>query len=713
MTKITKTKTTANIKASIKAKTDLATQHQGSQSDLLAREYLQILSDLSKSRPKASPSEPAVSDEHDGELDNGKQHGQLVIRPDVALTAVLLARAVERQPGLDQRLKSGAVIVVRLDSDAQSGCVRTILSKCAIGKKAAEHISYIGNQASSFYLIAGEKSDRNLVRTSDLSLALSQGVTIIGLVDPKNKTLPQLLLDCAECELVLDRPDPAAITLALSYATKWTFIPDLAPETAELVTPTDLVASVRPNWSHEDAFNHIRKMVSQRAKDGTRPRVPVRVEPGLEDLHGYGAAKTWGLGAAEDLRDYANGKISWDDCSHRGLLLSGPPGVGKTLFAQAFAKTTGLKLISTSVADWNAGDHLSGTLRAIKNVFAAARAAQPSILFIDELDGISSRARVRNEYAEYWAQIVNLLLEELQGASGSNEGVIVLGATNFPDMIDPAVLRSGRIDQHIRIGLPDYADLVGIYRYCLGSTTFDEDALSRLASSSIGSSGADIDAYVHRAKSAARRNNEPLSERLILAQIGSIHLNLSAKQLRRIAIHESGHAVMHYVTGYGTFNHLALTKSGGQMGIEVPMYGHAGQSDIETAILIVLAGYAAEELVFGQPSLGYANGEDSDLKTATTLAVARQLAFEDHVAFTGSFSDALTAIPGMYKSVGDCTRKAIEDAKRMLGKELPLLQELADALQRAHHLDKSAFDRICAEHGHTHRHQVIQLKEAI
>lgn len=134
---------------------------------------------------------------------------------------------------------------------------------------------------------------------------------------------------------------------------------------------------------------------------------------------------------------------------------------------RALAKSAGVPLIATSVADWNAASNLSGTLQAIRNVFGQAKRSAPAILFIDELDGISNRATLTGEYVEYWSQIVNLLLECLAGIE-DREGVVVLAATNHPQKIDAAILRAGCLGHHIALEKPDLVALAMIFRFHLG-----------------------------------------------------------------------------------------------------------------------------------------------------------------------------------------------------------------------------------------------------
>jgi len=125
------------------------------------------------------------------------------------------------------------------------------------------------------------------------------------------------------------------------------------------------------------------------------------------------------------------------------LLLSGPPGTGKTTFARALCNTLQVPLVATSAATWLEPGYLGDVLQCITATFAATRRA-PCILFIDELDNIGSRGRnTGKHYDDYWTSLINRLLELLDGAA-KTEGVIVVGATNLPDNMDPALLRSGR-----------------------------------------------------------------------------------------------------------------------------------------------------------------------------------------------------------------------------------------------------------------------------
>ncbi|MET3791904.1 ATP-binding protein [Aquamicrobium terrae] len=189
-----------------------------------------------------------------------------------------------------------------------------------------------------------------------------------------------------------------------------------------------------------------------------------RFIPRVETLSGYGEATAWAFDLKEDMALWRAGQLGWADMSAK-LLLSGPPGTGKTTFARALCNTLQVPLIATSVATWMEPGYLGDVLIRMNATFAEAEAAKPAILFVDEIDGINMRGSA-GEWTTYWDQIVNRLLELLDGASRS-DGVVVIGATNNPDRIDKALLRSGRLERHIVIPKPDTEALIGILRHHL------------------------------------------------------------------------------------------------------------------------------------------------------------------------------------------------------------------------------------------------------
>ncbi|MGR9343491.1 AAA family ATPase [Rhizobium leguminosarum] len=186
----------------------------------------------------------------------------------------------------------------------------------------------------------------------------------------------------------------------------------------------------------------------------------------VETLSGYGQARDWALDLKADLDDYRASILAWSEMSTK-LLLSGPPGTGKTTFARALCNSLQIPLVVTSVSTWLQGGHLNDVIDKMAKTFIEARAMAPAILFIDEIDGIGKRQPAEREYADYWNAIVNKALELLDGAVKS-EGLIIVGATNRPGDIDEAIKRSGRLETHIEIPKPDVPTLAEILAHHLG-----------------------------------------------------------------------------------------------------------------------------------------------------------------------------------------------------------------------------------------------------
>ncbi|WP_321337169.1 AAA family ATPase [Breoghania sp.] len=331
---------------------------------------------------------------------------------------------------------------------------------------------------------------------------------------------------------------------------------------------------------------------------------------------------------AVDLADWKAKKISWADVD-RGVLLVGDPGTGKTTFARALANSCGVPLVVGSLGAWQAAGHLGDLLDAMRGCFAKARKQTPCILFIDEIDGFGSRAAVRGDNASYQVQVINSLLECLDGIEG-REGVVVVGACNHPEMLDPAIVRAGRLDRVIRIPLPDQRAREQILKVHLGGELIGED-LGLIARLTDGMSGADLAKLVREARRKARRERRALRLPDLSSSLPRIE-RVTDDVLMGTAVHEAGHALVRRILCGDVIRLIevkheiiALPSSGGHLGrvlVGERASQQRGREDVLNDIASTLAGIAAEKLTFGDITIGSGGEPGSDLHLATVQAAA-------------------------------------------------------------------------------------------
>ncbi len=313
----------------------------------------------------------------------------------------------------------------------------------------------------------------------------------------------------------------------------------------------------------------------------------------------------------------------------KGVLLIGPPGTGKTLLARAIAGEAGVPFFSISGSDFVEMFVGVGASR-VRDLFGQGKKNAPCIIFIDEIDAVGRHrgAGLGGGHDER-EQTLNQLLVEMDGFE-SNEGVIIIAATNRPDVLDPAMLRPGRFDRHVTVNPPDLRGREAILRVHVRRVLLNSDVnLSVIARGTPGFSGADLENLVNEAALlAARRDGESvamqdfeLAKEKVLMGAERRSLILSEKERRITAFHEAGHALIAMLEEHSDPVHkVTIIPRGGALGVTVtlPMEDRycVSKDELLATITRAMGGRAAEELVFDHFSTGAAN----DLEKATKIA---------------------------------------------------------------------------------------------
>ena len=441
--------------------------------------------------------------------------------------------------------------------------------------------------------------------------------------------------------------------------------------------------------------------------------------PGYESVAGLESAKQ----ELQEIIDYLKAPEKFRALGAKmpkGILMMGPPGTGKTLLARATAAEAGVPFYSISGSEFIEMYVGVGASR-VRDMFKQARKEAPALIFIDEIDSVG---RVRgtgmgggNDERE---QTLNQVLAEMDGFS-ADEAVVVLAATNRPDVLDPALLRPGRFDRKIILELPQKKARRDILRVHTRATPLAEDVdMDRVVAATVGFSGADIENLVNEAAlHAARLNKQQLDnsdfdyarDRVVM---GAERKDLIvASERRRIACHEAGHALAAFYTEHSDpVQRVTIIPRGRALGMteQLPEEERHNLVDdyLRDRLIILLAGRGAEKQLFNNTSSGAAD----DLQQATKLA--------RHMVMNWGMSDALGPVGyrsgeahpflGMElsepKEYSEATADLIDkEVRKMLSQAEALVSELLDS----HTQQLEQLIDALLEHESLDRQQIVEL----
>ena len=401
----------------------------------------------------------------------------------------------------------------------------------------------------------------------------------------------------------------------------------------------------------------------------------------------------------------------------KGVLLVGPPGTGKTLLAKSVAGEADVACLSISGSDFVEMYVGVGASR-VRDLFEQAKKQSPAIVFIDEIDAVGrQRGSGLGGGHDEREQTLNQLLVEMDGFT-ANSGVVVLAATNRVDILDPALLRPGRFDRQVYVGLPDIKGREEILKVHTRNKPLAEDVdLAEIARGTAGFTGADLENLLNEAALLSGRRNEPvirqktIQESIIKVIAGpEKHSRVIPEQERKLtAFHEAGHAVvMHDLPGQDPVHQITIVPRGqaGGMTISLPEEDRSYLSKryMEDEIVALLGGRAAEELMLGDISTGASN----DLQRATTIArkmvgtygMSKRLG---HVAFNAGSDEVFIG-----KSMGH-TRPYSEKIAAEMDDEIQ--QILADGYARCTEILKRQQEKLEAVASFLLEHETMTAEE--
>lgn len=529
--------------------------------------------------------------------------------------------------------------------------------------------------------LAGGKIERVLVESGGFSVWLPEKKVFVRLPNSlvSAETIDRVAASGAEVDFIKPGFDPAQV--------------------ASILVPLVLVGAVLVLLAVQTDFKPTSRW----------PRVIRNVPNRFEDVAGQNEAKAELQEVIAFLRD-ADAFKRVGARIPRGLLMVGPPGTGKTLIAKALAGEAGVSFLAVSGSDFSAP--LIGIAKGrVSKLFEQARKRAPCLIFIDEIDAIGRKRGGGGSAADReFEATLNQLLVEMDGFN-TTEGVIVIGATNRVDVLDPALLRPGRFDRQVHIGLPDIGGREAILAVHARNVKLAAGVdLSVIAKGTPGFSGADLENLVNEAAIfAARGSVDEITRDHLEAARNKIMMGLERRSLvitseerRLVAVHEAGHALCACLTpGSDKVHSATIIPHGQALGLVMRLPDNdrfcIPVEKLEADLIVAMGGRAAEEVVFGPKKV--TTGAASDIAHATNI-VTRMVTEWGMSPAIGMVRVARSG-ESLPREVEQEIRRIIDEmyeaAKACIEDNREALDALADALLEHETIDGDEVRRIVAK----------------
>lgn len=649
---------------------------------------------------------------------------------DAVATKLMLAKAFDETESLALAMRCASpVVICDVPDPAVLGMVADCWREVVLGDATAASHSVLSdvlpamaarNATQCLHMIVADPpkaSDRHRAQRRALA-ALSLALPLIAFSPLAASHLPDALLRACDVRLAVGRPDADTIgkTVHLVTGSMPREVPD---ERALRQIGTDEVSlAVRFDRPADDCVDRLRRLAAEKAE-----RSSVR-ELRLDDLRGMDAAVAYAKSFVKDVAAWKRKEIPWSAVD-AGVVFEGPPGTAKSTLLRLIAAESGTNLVLANLAEWQGSGegHLGHLLRQMHADAAKAKSLSPCVFGIEEIEAFGDRASMKHAWRDYSRQVIDGFLAACDSLSsahdfhGDGRAVALIGTTNDARRCDPAILRSGRFNQVIRIGLPDPEALEAIFRLRLRGDLADAD-LGDIALAALGCTGADVGRMVGEARRSARHAGRGIVlDDLKRALSGGFETPPGL--LPRHAVHEAAHILVDVVL-HGPAGAVAIMTPSVRAAASVFRFREAPlagtHADNFARLQVMLAGRAGERQVFGEAGWGSAGVDGSDLHDATRLAAAMVGSFgndEANLLYLSAAREAESLL--VFPEVRDAARQllaaAAEATSRILSAHREALDEIAARLLADGRVDGDAVAEALARRAGPRRPATIHTLE--